>query len=674
MLFTDYYQDFMQDIYARSDAEQDFTESIFTERVCEFLFDYQAIEDYSLAEYKHQSLGLRIDAWNLSIETGVLSLFISDFKPSNEPYSLTQTSLKTIFKRADKFFQRCIDKPFHKALEESTMGYIVAREIYENAEYISKVQFFLLSNGVLSSKAKGLSQTDNGSITKHYNIWDLGRIANIELSGKAREDLVINFDTPVPCLPAFTGSESCQSYLLVLPGELLASLYDEHRERLLEQNVRTFLQFRGNVNKGIKTTIQNSPDMFFAYNNGLTATAEQICLSPEKDKICAITNLQIVNGGQTTASLFMSKKKHKLDLSAIHVQVKLSVIAPDEVETIVPQISKCANTQNKVNIADFSSNHPFHLRIEEKSRRIWAPSPEGTNQDTHWFYERARGQFANAYAAFSRSEQTKFLTINPKHQMVTKTDFAKYDYTFLMMPNIVSKGAQTCFRELAGKIDKEWEADDSQFGDLYFKHLVAKAILFRGLDKQIMKQSWYGGYKANIVTYTLALFTFLVEETKKFIDFSLIWEKQSIPEDINTFLLSLAEKVNNQIQNTELNVTQYCKQELCWQKVKGIHVDLPEGVATLLVDKTAIIGEEKDAKTDQKMLTGLEAQMFVINKGSEYWQHLLQWQNESRTLSPNQLGLLQTASIRPERIQDWQALKLVEINDNAIEQGFLPND
>ena len=674
MSFTDYYQDFMQDIFARSDAEQDFTESIFTERVCEFLLDYQAIENYSLAEYKHQSLGIRIDAWNLSLETGVLSLFVSDFKPEAEPYSLTQTSLTSIFKRADKFFQRCIDKPFHEALEESTMGYIVAREIHENADFISKVQFFLLSNGVLSQQAKGVSQSDSDSITKQYNIWDLGRIANIELSGKAREDLVIFFENPVPCLPAFTGSEACQSYLLVLPGELLASLYEEHGERLLEQNVRTFLQFRGNVNKGIKTTIQHEPDMFFAYNNGLTATAEEIDLSPDGDKICAVTNLQIVNGGQTTASLFMSRKKHKIDLSSVHVQVKLSVISPDEVERIVPQISKCANTQNKVNLADFSSNHPFHLRIEEKSRRLWAPSPEGTNQDTHWFYERARGQFANAYAAFSRSEQTKFLTINPKHQMFTKTDLAKYDYTFSMLPNIVSKGAQTCFREFAGKIEKEWEANDNDFGDLYFKHLIAKGVLFRGFDKQIMKQPWYGGYKANIVTYTLALFTFLVEKTNKFIDYSSLWEEQSIPAPINALLLELAGLVNQKIQETELNVTQYCKQELCWQKVQEIDANIPDEVMSLLIDKTAMEEEEKDAKTDQKMLTGIEAQMFVVQKGNGYWQRILQWQNEARVLSPNQVSLLQSAATRPERVKDWQAVKLVDINNTAIEQGFYPND
>jgi hypothetical protein len=258
--------------------------------------------------------------------------------------------------------------------------------------------------------------------------------------------------------------------------------------------------------------------------------------------------------------------------------------------------------------------------------------------------------------------------------MFTKTDLAKYDYTFSMLPNIVSKGAQTCFREFAGKIEKDWEANDNDFGDLYFKHLIAKGVLFRGLDKQIMKQPWYGGYKANIVTYTLAFFTFIVEKTNKFIDYSSIWEEQAIPVPINTFLLELAGLVNQKIQDTELNVTQYCKQEICWQRVQKIDANISDEVMSLLIGKATIAEEEKDAKTDQKMLTGIEAQMFVVQKGKGYWQRILQWQNEARALSPNQVSLLQSAAIRPERVQDWQAVKLVEINNTAIEQGFYPND
>ena len=104
--------------------------------------------------------------------------------------------------------------------------------------------------------------------------------------------------------------------------------------------------------------------MFFSYNNGLTATAE-IEVSQETDStksIKSIKNLQIVNGGQTTASVHYSKFKFDADLSRVFVQMKLSVVDPELLETIVP-IAEYANTQNKVNAADFFANHPFHRQL-----------------------------------------------------------------------------------------------------------------------------------------------------------------------------------------------------------------------------------------------------------------------------------------------------------------------
>ena len=152
----------------------------------------------------------------------------------------------------------------------------------------------------------------------------------------------------IQCLPASFESSTCKSYLLAMPGKMLAEIYDKYGERLLEQNVRTFLQFRGGVNKAIRNTLKSQPEMFFAYNNGLTVTAEN--MDVQNNRILSVTNLQIVNGGQTTASIFMSKMQNKNDINLEHVyvQVKLSRIALEKVDEIVPTISQCANTQNKV--------------------------------------------------------------------------------------------------------------------------------------------------------------------------------------------------------------------------------------------------------------------------------------------------------------------------------------
>lgn len=435
MSISEYYHEFMQDIHARSGAEENFTEVVFTERMCDFLVDQATIESYTPASYKNTSRGIRLDAWAYNAETGVFNLFISDFRSNSDLETLSKPDVTLYFGRLARFFTKSLDRKFLHALEESSPGYASALEIYEKHKSgaISKVNLVLLSNAQPSERVKAIEDSSIEGYHCTYDIWDIERLFRIESSGKAREDMIINFQEflpeGIPCLPAFTGSDNFASYLLVISGDIVANLYKKYGERLLEQNVRTFLQFRAKVNKGIRNTLQNEPEMFFAYNNGLTATAEQVQMNESCGTIRSVTNFQIVNGGQTTASIFTAMKKHKADLSKVYVQVKLTVVPSENVETVVPKISEYANTQNKVSAADFFSNHPFHLRIEEISRRLWAPSLQGGLKETHWFYERARGQYANAQANLTPAQKKEFLSKNPKIQMFNKTDLAKFEHS-----------------------------------------------------------------------------------------------------------------------------------------------------------------------------------------------------------------------------------------------------
>ena len=669
---NEFYQRFMQDLYAKSGGDQNFIESVFTERMCDFLVEEAIVQNYSLAEFKKTSLGLRLDAWDYNEETDVLSLFVADFRPDRGLSSLTQTDVDKSFKRLEKFFDKCRTSDFFISLEESTQGYSIAREIYERQKDIARVHFYLLSNASLSSRVTSVKSDDK---SRQYQVWDIVRLANIERSGKAREDMVVKFDEGVPCLPAYTGSETCKSYLLVMPGSMIASLYGQYGERLLEQNVRTFLQFKGKVNQGIRNTIQHQPDMFFAYNNGLTTTAEAVEVDENTRVIKSVTNLQIVNGGQTTASLFTAERKSKYDLKDVYVQVKLSVIPPEDVDTVVPIISECANTQNRVSAADFFSNHPFHLRIEEFSRRLWAPAVDGAVQDTHWFYERARGQFANAYANLTPARQKEFLLKNPKVQMFTKTDVAKFQYSFDQMPHIVSKGAQSCFAQFASTMGPQWEQDEKCFNELYFKHLIAKAIVFQSLNRQIMRQGWYGGYRANIVTYAIALLSYLVSKARLSIDYSKIWEEQKISHALEEQLLEIAEKVNDAIQDTDANVTQYCKQSACWSAVQKIDISLSDGFSNELVGMNQVREQKKDAVKDQAVLNGIQAQTHVVEKGANYWKMLLQWSHEARVLSPKEIGVVEYATNIPNKIpSEAQSKILLKVEAKAAGEGFLDLD
>ena len=231
--------------------------------------------------------------------------------------------------------------------------------------------------------------------------------------GRGREDIDVDlantFGGALPVLPAQQPEADHESYLAIMPGKVLAAIYDRWGTRLLEQNVRVFLQHRGKVNKGIRATIENEPNMFFAYNNGITATAEEVDIDDDGGRLLLrrLKNFQIVNGGQTTASIH-SAQRRQVDVSQAFVQMKLSVVDPERANSLVPKISEFANSQNRVSAADFFANHPFHVRMEEFSRRIHAPSPDGTFRQSKWFYERARGQYADARGGLTQAQRKKF--------------------------------------------------------------------------------------------------------------------------------------------------------------------------------------------------------------------------------------------------------------------------
>ncbi len=682
MELAEYYTEFMQNLHARSGAEQNFTEAVFTEYLCDFLIEQAAVDNYTYIGYRNTARGLRADAWDYNEETGLLNLFITDFKFGDTAESLTNTDITRGLKRLEKFFLECLSPAFLKGLEESSPAYGAARFIYEKSKInaVSRVQFFLLTNGQLSKRVGSIENIGAEGYDCTFDIWDIARLFRLETSGRAREDVVIDFTEilpeGLPCLPAFTGSDSFESYLLVMPGKVVADLYDKYGERLLEQNVRTFLQFRGNVNKGLRNTIQNEPQMFFAYNNGLTATAENIKTDTPCTRIQSVTNLQIVNGGQTTASIFTAGKKNRAELSKVYVQVKLTVIAPEQVEDVVPRISEYANTQNKVNAADFFSNHPFHLRMEEMSRRIWAPSPHGSFRETHWYYERARGQYANAQAVLTPAQKKEFLARNPRSQMFTKTDLAKFENSLNMQPHVVSLGAQKNFARFANDTGKLWQKNEKQFNELYFKNLIAKALLFRFLDKSIMKQSWYGGYKANIITYSLAKFSQMVAETGKCLNLTGIWQQQQLSPAVEKQLLGIAARVNEHIQKTPdgiTNVTEWCKKELCWQNLQKVPIPLHKGVVRELSDPSEVQDEVRDAQKTQKIDSGIQAQEYVLEKGAAYWKKALEYGMKEMCLSPNEKSIFETACKIPFKLpSSKQSEVLLKAEQKLMDEGFFP--
>jgi len=678
MTLNQFYTDFMQDIYSEAEVGSKFNEPVFVEKICDYLVEQAVIENYTLCSYKKDSLGLKLDAWNQNEENGVLTLVVSHYKDSLE--TLTTSLANQLAKRAQRFFEKCLDSNFYQSMEETDSAYPLVRDICLKSANISGVKVIIITNGEISKSIKDFGSNAIQNYQFNFDIWDIERIHRIDSSSTGKEAIEIDFESEfgeqLPCLKAFSESDKYQSYLLVLPGSLLSQLYDKYTERLLEQNVRTFLQFKGKVNKGMRNTIVNEPNMFFAFNNGLTATAEEITTAEKQGSIfiSKLKNLQIVNGGQTTASIYNTLKKEKADLSQVFIQVKLTIVPPEFVETIVPKISEFANTQNKVNAADFFSNSPFHWRFEELSRRVWAPSSEGGLKETHWFYERARGQYMTAKTKLTKADQERFGKLNPKHQMITKTDLAKFHNSWERMPHIVSLGAQKNFGRFADLMTEQWDKDEKQFNELFFKESIAKAILFKKLDKKIMKQVWYGGYKANIVTYTIAKFRHVLDGKKKHFDLQAIWKSQELTEDLINNLLDIAEKVNEVIKMTPLHVTnisEWCKKADCWENVIQAHVSLLPSVEASLIDLNELKHQHKNAATVQTIDNGIEAQKYVFEKTEKYWKQICDWNKKSYILSHKEKSILDIAAAIPVKIPtEKQCLSLLAIEQKAIEEGF----
>lgn len=679
----EYFHDFRQDILASAEANMDFLEPEFTQKVANELVDSGVVEGFDPCHYRQPTGGIRVDGyWYNDIS---IDLFITDYANRETLESLTQTEVTQIFKRAENFFTISAEKKLFVNLEETTEAYGLSRTIATHGKSFSKVNFFLLSERVLSERVNVLEDKQEGERVFSYNIWDMSRLYRLYTSKGSREALEINFVDMIgeglPCLPAHFDSATYKSYLVVMPATVLAKLYQQYGARLLEQNVRSFLQIRGGVNKGIRATIMHDPEMFFAYNNGITATAKVVEVVEQGDHVSltSLTDLQIVNGGQTTATLFQTHYKDNAPLDKIFVQMKLSVIDAEKSEEVVPRISEYANTQNKVNAADFFSNHAYHVRMEEFSRRIWSPALKGAQRETKWFYERARGQYMDAQSKLTPSEKRRFLAEYPKPQMFTKTDLAKFENVWDNEPVKVNLGAQKNFGFYAERIGQEWEQNSDKFNEFYFKRAIARAIIFRRTEKIVSHESWYsGGYRANVVAYTIAMLAKVCSSAGLVFDFMRVWNLQSITPSTEEAIKITAELVHDDITSPRgniSNVTEWCKREACWIQLQSRIQELMELLPARFFRELITADEEEDAARTsskvQKMTSGIEAQKAVYEIPVEVWAEILRKGQQEQIFSPKEISILRIATQIPHKMPtDKQSFVLLDILEKAKREAI----
>lgn len=621
---------------------------------------------------------MRVDGYHYDrddeLSKNIITLIISDFQKESAYQTFNSTQLEQKFKLVERYIDTCSDPSFYNLVDESSKGFDAVYELSSRFSYFDRINIFLITNSKFSGRLKELKQKLIQNKKIYFQLFDLGRYNDLINSKSGSEPIEIEIkDYDINGLDALKTSLNTldyQSYLVSVPGEFLSKIYEEYGARLLEQNVRTFLQARGNVNKGIISTIKNKPELFFAYNNGITATAE--ALSFNNNKISNIKNLQIVNGGQTTASMYYAKIKEKADLSKVYVQMKLSVINSDKIVEFVPKISEYANTQNKVNAADFFANHPFHTNIENLAESAQYPTKESSLTAEKWFYERARGAYKNKTAYSKDSERKAFEKKYPKNQVILKTDLAKYIMSFSCAPHVVSKGAQAAFLEFAKQIGTpdEYNKKKNDFHAEWFKEIICNTILFKGIDNIVAKADWYegGGTKAPIITYSISwLVNKVKEEYKSSLDFSQVWKDQQIPPLFLDLFSHVTMHISKALQSTApdhlKSVTQWAKRKECWEKVKL--TDIPsinqEKLKHILLNKSEVKEIKKKAKKAQREYNADIDYIDLVKITLTNWAEI------------DEFKKLNNINITPQENQALQRRLVGQGVPNDLDQKFLYN-
>ncbi|MDQ0933345.1 AIPR family protein [Streptomyces turgidiscabies] len=652
------------DVLATAEAERTTTPEAFTARVLEELEEAGVVSNTYTAY--HRSHGLEVHGYGAGEDSGRLDLFVTDFRQSPLEDRLTKAQAESRFKRLLTFLRRC-QNGLRQHIDESSDVYDMCDAVEKALTDVTQIRLFLLSNGVSTSTAP--SPTEFEGIPVVHEIWDLARLHRHATSGTLSEPIVVTFDPPLPCLSAPSTEADHSVALTVLPGDRLADLYAEHGTRLLELNVRSFLQTRGAVNKGIRESLLHSPGRFLAYNNGITATASQVEFAEGADGqhlgISRIHGIQIVNGGQTTASLHHAKKRDKADLSNVCVQMKLTVVSPERLMEIVPRISEYSNTQNKVTAVDFSSNHEFHVDVQRVTRSLWAPAVDGSGHETRWFYEKARGQYADALSELSSAGQKRFKTIWPTRQKFTKADLAKYAHSWDQLPFLVSRGAQKNFNEFMINLRRQPVHVDTA----YCQRMIAKAVLFRTADN-IARDHDAGSYKSAITTYTVARLSLAVG---KRIDLDEIWRRQQASEALTDALDDLCPRVMAAV-TTPLrgtHVGEWAKQPACWEAVSRVRWSVPRALEAELLDLPLEDRPADDADEDGTAV----AREAVARVLLQEWADIEQWARATRSLEPWQRQLLQVVGRRlnvNESVSETQAAQLLHVRSEAVRLGFAP--
>ena len=643
-----YLNDLNQEILATAAATEDGAsrENVATRFLLDILEESGCLESspqvcYDRREDAAGRVLHRLSAYGLSDDGTSVDLFITNFyqqpTETGAPHTFGKPELEKSMSQVTRFLTSAFKGL--KDIEETAPILSLAHHLGTNREDLLRANIFILTNGrAINSDAVNEEIYIRGVLVR-YELWDIERFFRMHSSGTNREPIVIDFEQQhnhaVRCLPMPIDNQDYQTWLAIVPGVVLADLYQRYGQRLLERNVRAFLQFSTKVNKGIQKTIMEEPERFLAYNNGLAATASKVELTPDGSAILRIHDLQIVNGGQTTAAICQTRQqKRDAPLDRVFVQMKLTELSgAHSTDSFASLIAQFANTQNAIRQADLSANSPFNTALQQLSRDTWAPALDRTGKQSRWFFERARGQYKELRAR-AGAKKKEFDLQNPPNQIFTKDLMAKYRLAWECRPDMVAKGGEKVYAMFRAGLEEDQRPNRAWFTDL-----VALAILWREAERFHTKNK-LGDARNVVIAYTVAWLSYqtgVVDGKKLLTRLNLpgIWNQQGLSPALRRLMEALIPKLDAFIRKsaTGMITTEWGKKDTSWELVRkkgdfGLSAELAALRAELLpageidaryatVDDAAIA---RKAQVDQ-----MRAELDDI--GTEGWRRIAAWGN-----------------------------------------------
>lgn len=704
MEIDEYRLEFLQDLRNEATVDGNDVEDQFVKVKIQELEDLGELIDpnqFSCEMRGSNNRAIAFDAYGYDEADSSFILLISDFQNTIEKATLTNTRIDELYSRMRNFIEEAYNGDIRRFCDDSDPIIDIAKELKTRigtsnlTSEILKFKFFIITNAVLSTQVKSTTRANILDRPVEINLWTIERFYQIKMSNVS-ESIRINCqdygcEGGIQCLKANLGDNNAyDSYMAIVPGKFLAEIYIDHGSRLLEGNVRAFLSARGKVNRKIRETIiGNNPENFFTYNNGIAVVAHSIELSEDGSRILSFNDFQIINGGQTTASLasaILKKEAKPENFSKIFVPMKLTVLnlegdlsEEDEAKynEITQQISKSANCQNPVSDADFFSNDPFHRIMEELSLKHLAPPVNGSPHQTVWYYERSKGRWEQDQMKMTEAQRNRYRLKSPKNQVVKKEKLAKCLNTIYMNPHVVCAGSANNMKAFAGVISEMYEKSKESINEFFFKKAIASVILFDDVDRLVNKASWYpkGGNKAQIVPYTIAKLIATLPENKD-LDWKRIWNKQMLyPELVHQIEIIAKEAHEFLLDSGGAIVREYAKKSATWKKFRDDYsVGLTKEFVDSLISKELLKADEKAAKRARKFNSDIELEVEFYTRGYDYWMKFYNDMEREQILSGGDrdfIKMLASLIIKRSLPGKAQIKRLLKIINKAEDVGYI---